>query len=91
MYYFTLIKAEWCGHCQDFIHNSLNQILEYIKQHKDFIQFAVLDADKDNKIIEKLNYCQERGLKAHEKNSIVNEENLESLNPIILSRILLVS
>ena len=55
MYYFTLIKAEWCGHCQDFIHNSLNQILEYIKQHKDFIQFAVLDADKDNKVIEKLN------------------------------------
>lgn len=55
MYYFTLIKAEWCGHCQDFIHNSLNQILEYIKQHKDFIQFAVLDADKDSKVIEKLN------------------------------------
>ena len=37
------------------------------------------------KIIEKLDYCKERGLKAYEKNSIVNEENLESLSPGILN------
>ena len=38
MYYFTLIKADWCGHCREFIDNSLNTILEHIEKHKNFIK-----------------------------------------------------
>lgn len=55
MYYFTLIKADWCGHCREFIDNSLNTILEHIEKHKNFIKYVKLDADNDSKIIEKLN------------------------------------
>ena len=55
MYYFTLIKADWCGHCQEFIKNSLKTIKDYIKQHQKFIEYTELDADNDSQIIDKLN------------------------------------
>ena len=55
MYYFTLIKANWCSHCQEFIKYSLKQIKDYIEQHQKFIKYRELDADNDSMIIEKLN------------------------------------
>ncbi len=40
---------------------------------------------QSKKIIEKLEYCKERASEANKKNSIKNEENLESLSPGVLN------
>ena len=58
---------------------------EYDRKTGNYTGKFKISEHQSEKIIEKLNYCQERGLKAHEKNSIVNEENLESLSPGILN------
>lgn len=82
MYYFTLIKADWCSHCQEFIKNSLNDILKHIVKHQDFIKYAVLDADKDRTIIEKLNVIGYPTLRIYEgdDNYPFNKQLLEFSN-----------
>lgn len=58
---------------------------EYDRKTGNYTGKFKISEHQSEKIIEKLDYCKERGLKAYEKNSIVNEENLESLNPDILN------
>lgn len=52
MYYFTLFKASWCGHCSDFIRYNLPDVENYINQHNDFIKLLIYDADKDSQVID---------------------------------------
>ena len=58
---------------------------EYDRKTGNYTGKFKISEHQSEKIIEKLDYCKERGLKAYEKNSIVNEENLESLSPGILN------
>ena len=58
---------------------------EYDRKTGNYTGKFKISEHQAQKIIEKLDYCKERGLKAYEKNSIVNEENLESLSPGILN------
>ena len=58
---------------------------EYDRKTGNYTGKFKISEHQSQKIIEKLEYCKERGLKAYEKNSIVNEENLESLSPGILN------
>lgn len=58
---------------------------EYDRKTGNYTGKFKISEHQAQKIIEKLDYCKERGLKAYEKNSIVNEENLESLSPNILN------
>lgn len=93
MYYFILIKADWCGHCRHFIDDSLKTITDYIKQHDKFIKYAELDADRDSKIIEKLNVIGYPTLRIYEgdDNYPFNKQLLEFSNrdPDHIIRVLL--
>lgn len=55
MYYFTLFKASWCGHCQQFQQSSLPQIKDYINRHNNFVNLLIYDSDENEDIIRNQN------------------------------------
>lgn len=52
MYYFVLFKADWCGHCQNFIKNQLPKIKQYINNKSKYYKLLIYDADTNAKIIQ---------------------------------------
>lgn len=55
MYCLYIFKAEWCGHCQNFLKNEFNinkGIKEYLDNNKDFYIYKIADADNDKNIME---------------------------------------
>ena len=58
---------------------------EYDRKTGNYTGKFKISEHQSQKIIEKLDYCKERGLKASKKNSLRDEENLESLSPGILN------
>lgn len=58
---------------------------EYDRKTGNYTGKFKISEHQAQKIIEKLDYCKERGLKASKKNSLRDEENLESLSLGILN------
>ena len=58
MYCLCIFKAEWCGHCQNFLNNEFNVnngIKSYLDNNKKFYSYKIIDADKDKNLIETAN------------------------------------
>ena len=58
MYCLCIFKAEWCGHCQNFLNNEFNinnGIKSYLDNNKQFFSYKIIDADKDKNLIENAN------------------------------------
>lgn len=58
MYCLCVFKAEWCGHCQNFLNNEFNVnngIKSYLDNNKKFYSYKIIDADKDKNLIETAN------------------------------------
>ena len=58
---------------------------EYDRKTGNYMGKFKISEHQSQKIIEKLEYCKERASEANKKNSIKNEENLESLSPGVLN------
>ncbi len=55
MYCLCIFKAEWCGHCQNFLNNEFNVnngIKSYLDNNKKIYSYKIIDADKDKNLIE---------------------------------------
>mgnify|MGYP000772379279 FL=1 len=58
---------------------------EYDRKTGNYTGKFKISEHQSQKIIEKLEYCKERASEANKKNSIKNEENLDSLSPGVLN------
>ena len=58
---------------------------DYDRKTGNYVGKFKISEYQSKKIIEKLEYCKERASEANKKNSIKNEENLESLSPGVLN------
>ena len=80
MYCLYIFKADWCGHCQNFLNNEFfgnNNIKSFLDNNKDFYLYKIADANKDENII---NLANVEGFPTIRLYKVNNENNKKYIN-----------